>query len=606
MSAAIAQGHAARRARHMRDTLSVIRDGMKIDWDVIIPVDDGSILVADVFRPNDDGRHPVLLAAGPYGKGLPFAVGYSHQWQELTTHHAADLAGSTNKYQVWEYADPEVWVKRGYALVRVDTRGTGRSPGEIDFFSPRETRDLYEAIEWAGVQSWSTCKVGLLGISYLASNQWQVAALAPPHLAAICPWEGACDYYREYTHSGGIVSEFFPSWKPYQVDTVQYGNENAQINPNSGRRVSGDEVVSEAKRRAAAIDIDRVLNEHPLDDDFYRDRSAQLADVRVPLLSSSNWGGMALHSRGNFEGYLQAGSEQKWLEVHGLEHWTEFYTTYGQDLQLRFFDHFLKGADNGWDKQPPVQLKVRTVDDFILRHESEWPLARTKWTELPLGLANLSLGETKDAGEHMVSFDARSSGIRFLSAPFVAETEMTGPVALRLFVSSTTADADIFATLNLLDPAEQEVLFASAFEPRAPLTQGWLRLSQRKTDATKSRPWRPWHTHDQIEPLTPGEVYAVDIEIWPTSIVIPAGYKLALTIQGQDYDHGLPDRTPAYGREQFGSGPYWHEHPGDRDKPQFSGITTLVSTEGSRPHLLVPVIPPKGGDSKSPIAKEKS
>jgi predicted acyl esterase len=163
---------------------------------------------------------------------------------------------------------------------------------------------------------------------------------APPHLAAICPWEGACDYYREYTHSGGIVSEFFPSWKPYQIDTVQYGNEKSFADPNNGRRVSGDEVISEEQRRVSAIDIGRVLNEHPLDDQFYRDRSAKLADIRVPLLSCANWGGTALHSRGNFEGYFHAGSEQKWLEVHGLEHWTEFYTKYGRDIQLRFFDYF--------------------------------------------------------------------------------------------------------------------------------------------------------------------------------------------------------------------------------------------------------------------------
>lgn len=577
----------------MREILSVVQDGMRIDWDVTIQVDDGSVLLTDVFRPNDDGRHPVLLAAGPYGKGLPFAIGYAHQWHELSTNHADALAGSSNKYQVWEFADPEVWVKRGYVVVRVDTRGTGCSPGQIDFFSPRETRDLYEAIEWAGVQSWSTGKVGLLGISYLASNQWQVAALAPPHLAAICPWEGASDYYREYTHSGGIVSEFLPAWKPYQVDTVQYGNEHARVNPNNGRRVSGDEAISDEGLRAAAIDMAGVLNEHPLCDDFYRERSAKLEDVHVPLLSSSNWGGMALHSRGNFEGYLHAGSKKKWLEVHGLEHWTEFYTRYGQDLQLRFFDHFLKGADNGWDRQPAVQLKVRRVGDFVMRHEDEWPLARTEWTELPLALSDLRLGGDGDADTKQVSFKARSPGIRFVSHSFAAETEITGPVSLRLFVSSTTTDADIFATFSLLDPAGKEVLFASAFEPRAPLTQGWLRASHRNIDAAKSRPWRPWHTHDHVEPLVPGQVYGLDIEIWPTSIVIPVGYQLALTVQGCDYDHGLPDRTPAYGREQFGSGPYWHEHPGDRDKPEFDGTTTLVSAPGARPFLLVPVVPPK-------------
>jgi uncharacterized protein len=575
----------------MREVMSVVSDGMRIDWDVTIKMDDGSVVLADVFRPNDNARYPVLLAAGPYGKGLPFSVGYSHQWEELSTNHADALAQSTNKYQVWEYADPEIWVRHGYALVRVDTRGTGCSPGKIDFFSLRETRDLYEAIEWAAIQPWSAGKVGLLGISYLASNQWQVAALAPPHLAAICPWEGASDFYREYTHSGGIVSEFLPAWKPYQVDTVQYGNPRSHVNPNNGRRVSGDEVIGDEQRRALAIDIGKVLNQHPVDDEYYRERSAKLPDVRVPLLSAANWGGMALHSRGNFEGYLQAGSKKKWLEVHGLEHWTEFYTEYGRDLQLRFFDHFLKGADNGWDKQPAVQLKVRCVDGFVVRHESEWPLTRTEWTEFRLGLTTMKLGGEGEAGIKETCFQARSQGICFTSEPFAAETEITGPVALRLYVSSSTKDADIFATLNLFDLEGNEVLFASAFEPRAPLTQGWLRLSHRKTDPSKSEPWRPWHTHDDIQPLLPGEVYPVDIEIWPTSIVVPSGYRIGLTIQGRDYDHGLMERSRAYGRDQFGSGPYWHEHPGDRNKTEYEGITTLISKPGARPFLLLPVIP---------------
>src|SRR6476661_8227639 len=170
----------------MAEQLSEVRDGMRIDWDVIIPVEDGH-LVADVFRPDDDQPHPVLLASGPYAKGLAFADGYSHQWTSLVRDHPEVLDGSTGSYQVWEYPDPERWVPHGYVCVRVDTRGTGASPGEVDFFSPQETRDLFTCVEWAGTQPWSSGKVGMLGISYLASNQWQVAALRPPHLVAICP-----------------------------------------------------------------------------------------------------------------------------------------------------------------------------------------------------------------------------------------------------------------------------------------------------------------------------------------------------------------------------------------------------------------------------------
>jgi putative CocE/NonD family hydrolase len=121
-------------------------------------------------------------------------------------------AGSSNRYQNWETADPEKWVPDGYVCVRVDSRGAGRSPGYLDIFSAQETRDYYECIEWAGTQPWSNGKVGLLGISYYAISQWLVAALQPPHLAAICPWEGASDYYREFTHHGGILDTFVSVW----------------------------------------------------------------------------------------------------------------------------------------------------------------------------------------------------------------------------------------------------------------------------------------------------------------------------------------------------------------------------------------------------------
>ncbi len=571
-----------------------VRDGMRIEWDVVIPVQDGH-LVADVFRPDDDEAHPVLLAAGPYAKGLAFAEGYAHQWTSLVRDHPEVLEGSTGAYQVWEYPDPERWVPEGYVCVRVDTRGTGASPGEVDFFSPQETRDLFECVEWAGTQSWSSGKVGMLGISYLASNQWQVAALRPPHLAAICPWEGASDYYREFTHHGGITSEFMPSWMPCQVATVQYGRVDAPVNPVNGRRVTGAATVDEQERSKKLIEIGDVLNAHPLCDDFYRDRSADLPNVTVPVLSGANWGGMGLHSRGNFEAFLGVSSEQKWLEVHGLEHWTEFYTSYGLDVQRRFFDHFLKGADNGWDRTARVQLKVRTPDGFVRRDEDEWPLARTRWTRVYLDLVSGALTGTASEVSARASFEARDGALAFRTPPLDEPVEITGPLALKLFVSSSTEDADLFVTVHLFDPDGEEVLFTTAFEPRAPLTQGWLRMSHRALDPSRSLPYRPWHPHDRADPLEPGRIYEADVEIWPTCIVAPAGYSFGVSVAGVDYRHGLPGEPPvAYGREMRGSGPYWHEHPGDRDKPVFGGTTTLHADPDRRPHLLVPVIPRDG------------
>ena len=186
-----------------------IRDGMRIDWNVPITVDDGLVLRADVFRPMKDGRYPVILSYGPYAKNLAFQDGYPSAWHRMAEKHPDVTAGSSNLYQSWEVVDPEKWVPHDYACVRVDSRGAGCSPGFIDHFSPRETKDFYDCIEWAGVQPWSNGKVGLNGISYYGINQWYVASLQQPHLAAMCIWEGAADWYRDMTHHGGILSTFW-------------------------------------------------------------------------------------------------------------------------------------------------------------------------------------------------------------------------------------------------------------------------------------------------------------------------------------------------------------------------------------------------------------
>src|SRR5216117_2499297 len=180
---------------------------MKIDWDVPVRMDDGLVLRADVFRPTAEGRYPVILSYGPYGKGLAFQEGYKTAWEIMARDTPDAVAGSSNQYANWEVVDPEKWVPDGYVCVRVDSRGAGRSPGYLDIWSARETKDLYHCVEWAAAQPWSTGKIGLNGISYYAMNQWQVAALQPPHLAAICIWEGAADYYRDLSRSEEHTSE---------------------------------------------------------------------------------------------------------------------------------------------------------------------------------------------------------------------------------------------------------------------------------------------------------------------------------------------------------------------------------------------------------------
>jgi uncharacterized protein len=569
--------------------------GMVIERDVPVPVDDGLVLRADVFRPPGPGRHPVLLSYGPYAKGLAFQDGYADQWRLMVSQHPDVARGTSTAQQNWEVADPEKWVPDGYACVRVDSRGAGRSPGMLAPFAPRETRDLYECIEWAAAQPWSTGKVGLTGISYYAMNQWHVAALHPPHLAAICVWEGAADFYRDATHHGGILCTFWRNWYGQQVTVVQHGvGERGPRSQVTGEPVAGPETLSEAELAAARVPFGEQISDRPLDGEFYRQRSADFAAITVPLLSAANWGGQGLHSRGNFEGFSRAASAQKWLEVHGLEHWTHFYTDYGIDLQKRFFACFLHGDDRGWRHQPPVQLQVRTLDGFIQRGEQEWPLARTQWQRLYLRPAQHALGTAPPPADERVSYPATGDGITCVAPPLPADTEITGPVAARLYVSSSTTDADLFLVLRVFAPGGEEVTFPGAIDPHTPVAQGWLRMSHRKLDPGLSTPYRPYHAHDEIQPLTPDAVYQADVEIWPTSLVIPAGYQVALTIRGRDHERHHPGapRLGSFKNELTGCGPFLHDDPADRPAGLAGSTQTLWTGRTRAAYLLLPVIPP--------------
>jgi predicted acyl esterase len=573
---------------------SEVRDGMRIDWDVPIAMDDGIILRADVFRPISEGRYAVLLSYGPYAKGLAFQDGYPSAWTRMIEQHPDVAAGSSNLYQNWEVVDPEKWVPHGYVCVRVDSRGCGRSPGYVDPFSPRETRDFYDCIEWAGVQRWSNGKVGLNGISYYAINQWQVASLQPPHLAAMCIWEGAADWFRDMTHHGGILSTFWANWYDMQVKTVQYGlGERGPRSRATGELVCGPETLSEAQLAAHRCDLGKEIFTHPLDDQYHKARSADWSKVTVPFLSAANWGGQGLHLRGNFEGFVRAASTERWLEAHGIEHWTHFYTDYGRTLQKRFFDYFLRGEKNGWEQQPPVLLQVRHLDHFEQRAEQKWPLAQTRWSKFYLDFSADALVPNPPAGSATRSFDAMGNGLTFLTRPLEVQTEITGPSMVKLFASSSTEDADIFVVLRLFTPDLREVVFQGAIDPHTPIGQGWLRASQRKLDPALSTPWRPCHTHEERQPLRTGEVAELDLEIWPTSVVVPAEYRLALTVRGKDYEYAASGgRLSNFKNELKGCGPFLHDDPSDRPPGIFSGQTTLHAGGGRQPYLLLPIVPP--------------
>jgi predicted acyl esterase len=576
--------------------VSETRDGMRIDWDTPIEMDDGIILRADVYRPLGNGASPVILSYGPYGKMLRFQDLYVDQWRIMCAKHPDVTAGSSNKYQNWETVDPEKWVPDGYAVVRVDSRGAARSPGMMDLWSARETQDFYNCIEWAARQPWSNGKVGLNGISYYAMNQWQVAALRPPHLAAICVWEGAADYYRDMVFHGGIYCPSRVAWFRSQIASVQHGKGSSGLRSGmTGDWVSGPETLCAEELAALRHDFVEESASAPLaSDPFWRERLPDFSKIEVPLLSAGNWGGQGLHPRGNFEGYSRSASKQKWLEMHGKEHWTEFYTDYGVALQKRFFGHFLKGEDTGWARQPRVVLQIRHPGEtFVERAEEEWPLARTQWTKYHLHPEGLVLGTAPQSKDGAVTYGGLSQGVTFLTPPIERETEITGPIAAKLFVSSATEDADLFLIVRVFSPDMKEVTFAGAIDPHTPIAQGWLRASHRKLDRKLSTPYRPHHTHDEVQKLRPGEIYELDIEVVPTCIVVPSGYRIALSIRGRDYQWpgGSTAGLGTHAASFSGVGNFKHDDPKDRPAQVFGGDVTLHTGPDRQAHLLLPIIP---------------
>lgn len=532
--------------------------GLIHDKDVAVPVRDGTVLRADVFRPAADGRHPVIMTHGPYGKDIHF---------EDFNARAYALVDERGPYMNWETVNPEWWVPRGYAVVRVDQRGTGRSPGRMALFDPQEFEDFHDAIEWAGVQEWSTGKVGLLGISYYAIGQWHVAALNPPHLAAIVPWEGAVDLHRDWARHGGILSNAFTdAWWPRQITGNQSVLPPGADNP--GRAVEGN------------ADLPAELHEHEFDDEYFQQREADLSRITVPVLSCGNWGGYALHLRGNLEGFLGAGSEHKWLEVHSGNHFTPFYTEESREYQKRFLDRWLKDDHDAWRDEPPVRVYVRTGRGGAFRYEDAWPIPRTRWQRFHLDAAHGALTATAPERPAHTDYPAPDGATTFLTAPFAEDVEVTGPIALHVWVESAETDMDLFATLINIDPSGQEVRFEDASGNRGPVTKGWLRLSHRALDDSRSLPHRPFHSHTGPEPIKPGEPVLASVEIVPTSMVFERGHRLGLVLGAAD----RPEPTR-----------FLHNDERDRAVTAAPAVNTVHTGGRHTSYLLLPVIPAKEG-----------
>ncbi|SDS57530.1 CocE/NonD family hydrolase [Bradyrhizobium canariense] len=565
---------------------------MIYDQNVAVTLRDGHVVYANVFRPKQPGTYPVVMAQGPYGKDATFQEAYASGWAQLLKANPEICAQSSCRFIRWEHTDPERWVGDGYVVIALDVRGSGYSPGYLDLVSAREARDFYDAIEWAGNQPWSNGKVGLLGISYMAINQWQVAALQPPHLAAMIPWEGASDLYREALFHGGIESNLFLQlWFKGQILPNQNGNAHtAYKDPGTGLPPTGPALSDDLLKANRASLVDSA-HEHPLLDGYNQERNAVLSRIRTPFLSAGNLSAAGLHGRGNYEGFVRASSKEKWLFLHTGTHDDSFYSDEGIALQHKFFDHYLKGTDNKWEKTPAVSLVERDPAraTWTTRTEQAWPLARTRYVSYHLDAKDHLLSTEPPKADASVTFDAGKTAALF-DLSFDRTMEFTGPLAAHLWVGSSTTDADLFVTLQLFDDKGREVTFLGASDAASPLAQGWLRASRRKLVVERSKPYQPWYAFDEIQKLTPGQLYPVDVEIWPTSIIVHPGYKLTLRIEGADFQRPVSDPA-ANGFGKRGSGVFLHDDPVDRPQAEFAGVTTVASGAAHDSFLVLPMIP---------------
>jgi predicted acyl esterase len=485
-----------------------------LDRDVEVVMRDGVRLMANIFRPTVERPSPVVMSVTPYGKDvLP-------DWIHMTLMRLTGVRFGHLACSAWtgfEAPDPLFWTRAGFVVMQADVRGMHKSEGHAGVLTDEDAQDYYDLIEWAARQPRSSGAVGLIGVSYLRMSQWRVAALRPPSLKAIVPWEGVTDMLREFAYQDGVrETSFIGTWWRFRM--------------KRGRN----------RRFALAEDFLAERDRHPLDDDWWASRRPRLDAIDVPALVCASWSDHRLHTRGSLEGFERIGSRDKWLFTHGRRKWETFYSSEARELQRRFFDHFLKGEDNGWERTPRVRLEVRkTRDDYGVRFESSWPLPGITYTPLYLDAKTEQLAGQPLPDASTVQY--RSTGTRgrehaWFVYRFGCDTELTGSMALELWVSTSEGDdLDLFAVVHKLGPAGDELHFYgfNGFAKDA-VAKGWLRVSHRETDAQKSRPGRPWHTHRHRQPVAPEEIVPADIEILASSTLFESGSSLAVEVLGRD------------------------------------------------------------------------
>lgn len=520
--------------------------GLRIERNLSVRLRDGVRIFVDVYRPDGaagERNLPALLGWSPYGK---------HNTSSRLNWPAAGVQdGWMSPYTAFEAPDPVYWCRHGYAVVYPDPRGSWYSEGELRHGGMGEAEDCFDLIAWLAERTWSNGKLGMTGVSYLTAIQWQVAPLHPPNLAAINPFEGFSDWYREFAYHGGIPETAF---LPRGSGNLKYSTTRTEDTPANVRA-------------------------HPLHDAYWRSKECDLEAIEVPAYVVASWSDHGLHTRGTLEAWKRMRSKQKWLEVHGRKKWAYYYEPPHVEKQRQFFDHFLKQPGVSVPAWPKVLIEVRERANVgTFRAESEWPLARTEFRKLYLDAGQGALLDAPALSAAEARYDPRApEGRAVFDYVFAADTELSGHMKLHLWVEAVGAnDMDLFVGIQKLDARGETVPFVFyAMMDNGPVALGWLRASHRDLDPVRSKPEQPVHAHTREQPLVPGERVPVEIEIWPSSTLFRAGERLRLVVQGQDLmREGLPNAPFA-------------RHEDTRNR----GMHVIHTGRELDSYLLVPVIP---------------
>ncbi len=530
---------------------------MRIDDDVNVVMPDGVRIACRIYRPDAEGEFPTLYAASPY---------------QYEYDHVPALP-----LFPWKETGPiEFYVSRGYAYVHADVRGSGRSEGDYDFLSRTEQMDSYHMIEWIAAQSWSNGKIGGIGQSYFGFSQWLMAVNRPPHLTCIAPYDALIDPYRCHGFHGGIYCSYRTMW---YIGV----RANALHRPPDQRR-----------GKAMTTDTGFDLTYHDTDDSWWKERSAfeRIDQINIPVLSIGHWAKKALHLRGNVVGFEHTPTKDKKLvvtdfrtqnEVHHAFDTEEFHARW----LLPFYDRYLKGIQNGYEKLPAVRAGIQGTDGEW-REENEWPPKSAKMT--PFYLRKKHSGSLTSLNDGGLSTEAPSraegsttysypdhqwvSGVvamgpngpdplkrvlTWTSAPLDQDLEILGPILFELWASSDQSDTDFIVKLADQFPQSPEDR-KKGLQPRAfNVSKGWLKASHHNTKNEKrSKPYWPYYDHDDPRPLVKDRPYRFEIEVLAAGYRFKAGHRVRVELANGDSPITDAVWTHPYHPSKIGSDTIFH------------------------------------------------